>query len=371
MWRKNRIKIPVFKSGGGARNRLFDASAHLSKRLFVTTMKALFIGGTGNISTPCTQLALQKGFEITLLNRGKTHHAPIPDGAKVVNADIRNPAEVERALEGQTFDVVVDWIAFTPEHIENDIRLFTGKTGQFIFISSASIYESPASHPIVTESTPLKNPFWEYSRNKIACEELLNRAFRDDNFPMTIVRPSHTYDTIIPTAVGAGYTVIDRMKRGQKVIVHGDGTSLWTLTHSADFAKAFVGLMGNVQTLGHAFHITSDEALTWNQIYEITASALGVEAQIVHIPSDFIARVNPATGAGLLGDKAKSIIFDNTKVKRFVPDYVATIPFREGIRRTLNWFEADPARQSIDAKSNEFLERCLSAYQKALDAISE
>jgi nucleoside-diphosphate-sugar epimerase len=334
-------------------------------------MKALFIGGTGNISTPCTKLALEKGIEVTLLNRGRTHHHDVPPGAKVIQADIRQPEEVERALAGQKFDVVVDWIAFTPEHIQNDIRLFAGKTGQFIFISSASIYQSPAGHPIVTESTPLVNPYWEYSRNKIACEELLNGAFREGHFPMTIVRPSHTYDTIIPVAIGSGYTVVDRMRRGAPVIVHGDGTSLWTLTHSDDFAKAFVGLMGHTQALGHAFHITSDEALTWNQIYDTIGQTLGVEPQLVHIPSDFIALVSAAEGAGLLGDKAKSVIFDNTKIKRFVPDYVATIPFREGIRRTLNWFEADPARQVVDAKSDAFLERCLAAYQKAIDAASQ
>jgi nucleoside-diphosphate-sugar epimerase len=332
-------------------------------------MKILFIGGTGTISTHCTQLALQKGYGVTLLNRGQTERQPVPAGANVIHADIRNPEEVERALEGQTFDAVVDWIAFSPSHIENDIRLFKGKTAQFIFISSASIYQSPAAHPIVTESTPLINPFWEYSRNKIACEEMLNRAYRDEGFPITIVRPSHTYDLSIPVAVGGGaYTVADRMLRGQKVIVHGDGTSLWTLTHSEDFAKGFVGLLGHTQALGHAFHITSDEALTWNQIYETIGQALGVEPDIIHIPSDFIALLDAGTGAGLLGDKAKSVIFDNSKIKRFVPEYVTTIPFREGVRRAVRWLDANPTRKTVDAKSNEMMDKCIAAYQKGLDA---
>ena len=334
-------------------------------------MKILFIGGTGTISTPCTRLAVQRGFEVTLLNRGRTHPDSVPTGVKVINADIRNFDEAQRALEGQHFDVVVDWIAFSPQHIETDLRLFAGKTGQFIFISSASIYESPSSHPIITESTPLRNPFWPYSRNKIACEERLNRAFRDDGFPMTIVRPSHTYDKGIPTAVGDGWTVADRILRGQKVIVQGDGTSLWTLTHSEDFAKAFVGILGNIQTLGHAFHITSDEVLTWNQIYAILGRELGVEPQIVHLPSDFLALADAGAGEGILGDKSKSVIFDNSKIKRFVPDYVATIGFREGLSRALRWMNEDTSRKSVNTQSNAFLDRCLGAYQKALNALQD
>ena len=305
---------------------------------------------------------------MTLLNRGKTHNHAVPQGAREVVADIRDPQSVRDALGDQTFDVVVDWIAFTTEHIETDLELFAGCCAQFIFISSASIYQSPSGHPIVTESTPLYNPFWEYSRNKIACEERLNRAYREADFPITIVRPSHTYDTSIPVAIGGGYTVADRMMRGRKVIVHGDGTSLWTVTHSDDFAKAFVGLLGHTQAIGHAFHITSDEVLTWNQIVQTLGEALGVKPEIVHIPSDLIALIDPNQGAGLLGDKAKSIVFDNSKIKRFVPDYVATIPFREGIRRTLQWYDADPTRKSIDAQSNAFTDRCLAIYQCAIDA---
>jgi nucleoside-diphosphate-sugar epimerase len=333
-------------------------------------MKVLFIGGTGIISSACTPLALQRGMEVTLLNRGQTFRHPLPEGVQIIEGDIRNPDEVERVLEGHEFDVVVDWIAFTTEHIETDLRLFQGRTKQFIFISSASAYQSPSRFPVITESTPLVNPFWQYSRNKIACEDLLMKAYRDNGFPVTIVRPSHTYDTYIPTAIGGGYTVADRILRGAPVIVHGDGTSLWTLTHSEDFAKGFVGLLGNERAIGHTFHITSDEALTWDQIYEILGDALGKKPQIVHIPSDFIARFDADTGAGLLGDKAKNAIFDNSKIKSFVPGFQATIPFREGIRRTLRWHDEDASRKVVDASTNEFLDRCLAAYNKAFEGLN-
>jgi nucleoside-diphosphate-sugar epimerase len=327
-------------------------------------MKVLFIGGTGNISTPCTRLALQKGIEVTVLNRGETQRHAVPEGTRVLHCDIRQPQEVARVLDGEVFDVVVDWIAFTPEHIENDLQLFAGKTKQFIFISSASAYQSPTSRYIITESTPLQNPYWEYSRDKIACEDRLMQAYRDSGFPITIVRPSHTYDTVIPVAVGNwNYTIADRILRGKEIISHGDGNSLWTATHSDDFAKGFVGLLGNTAAIGHAFHITSDEVLTWDQIYLTLADALGVEAKIVHISSDFIAKFDSFTGDNLLGDKAGHGVFDNSKIKSFVPEFKATIPFREGIRRTLRWFDEDPARKTIDEGSNDFIDKCLAAYK--------
>ena len=332
-------------------------------------MKVLFIGGTGTISSACTPLAMACGHEVTLLNRGQTFKYPLPEGVRVIEGNIRDETQVARVLEGESFDVVVDWVAFTPQHIETDIRLFSGKTRQFIFISSASAYESPSLFPIITESTPLANPFWQYSRDKIACEDLLTKAYRNDGFPITIVRPSHTYDTNIPTAIGGGNTVVDRILRGAPVIVHGDGTSLWTLTHSDDFAKGFVGLLGNERAIGHAFHITSDEQLTWDQIYHILGEALGKTPNIVHIPSDFIARFDAGTGAGLLGDKAKNAIFDNSKIKSFVPDFQCTIPFREGVRRALRWMDEDTSRQTIDENSNAFLDKCLAAYGRAFEGL--
>jgi nucleoside-diphosphate-sugar epimerase len=331
-------------------------------------MKVLFIGGTGNISGAVSRLALSKGIDLYLLNRG---HTPTDlRGATVIRADITDESQVEAALGHEMFDVVVNWIAFVPADIERDIRLFKERTGQYIFISSASAYQKPLSHPVVTESTPLANPYWQYSRDKIACEEKLNHVYRDDGFPITIVRPSLTYETVIPVAIGSwdDYTIVDRMKKGKEIIVHGDGSSLWTITHSEDFAKGFVPLMGHQQAIGESFHITSDEILNWNQIYEAVASAAGVEANIIHIPSDFIARFDDSHVGSLHGDKAVSVVFDNSKIKRFVPGFVATIPFKAGIKRTVEWFEADPARMKIVHESNQFMNQVLTAYKRAYEA---
>jgi nucleoside-diphosphate-sugar epimerase len=330
-------------------------------------MKVLFIGGTGIISTAVSHLAVERGIDLTLLNRGQ-RPISIP-GAEVVTADAYRPDEVRAALQGRQFDAVVDWIAFTEPDIERDIALFRDMTRQFIFISSASAYQKPVTHPIITESTPLYNPYWEYSRNKIRCEDRLMRAYREEGFPVTIVRPSHTYDKSFPAAIGGGtsYTLVDRLLNGRPIIVHGDGTSLWTLTHSEDFAKAFVGLLGNPRAIGHAFHITSDEALTWNQITKTLAAAVGVEANIVHIASDFIVKVMPDRYGSLLGDKSWSVMFDNTRIKTFVPEYVATIPFHTGIRRTLAWYAEDASRRTVDADLNAQIDRVIDAYAGALN----
>ncbi|MBP8002061.1 MAG: SDR family oxidoreductase [Chloroflexi bacterium] len=326
-------------------------------------LKLLFIGGTGIISSACSQLAIERGFDLYLLNRGRSYRAPTP-GAKILNGDIRDPESVRTAIAGHQFDAVVNWIAFTPDHIETDIQLFRGRTNQYIFISSASAYQTPPRYLPVTESTPLHNPYWAYSRNKIACEERLMRAYRDEGFPMTIVRPSHTYDkTLLP--MHGGYTIVNRMRQGKKVIVHGDGTSLWTMTHHRDFARGFVGLLGNSQAMGDTFQITSDEWLTWNQIFTMVAAAAHTEADIVHIPSDFINQLDPDWGAGLLGDKAHSMIFDNSKIKRLVPDYVATIPFEQGAREIMAWYDADPSRQVIDKTLDNTIDTILQAYARA------
>ena len=326
-------------------------------------MKALFIGGTGNISSACVELALARGIEVTLLNRG-TSGRPVPNGAQVVNGDIRDPQSVRAALGSRSFDVVAEFVAFTPEHIETDLELFRGHTGQYIFISSASAYQTPPAILPVTESTVLDNPYWEYSRNKAACEERLLRAYREEKFPITIVRPSHTYSApYVP--VEGGWTTIDRMLRGEPVIVHGDGTSLWTLTHANDFAKGFVGLMGNAHAIGEAFHITSDEWLTWNQIHEILAAAAGVKPTLVHVPSDLIAAYDKAWGESLLGDKTHSFILDNCKVKHLVPDFICTTPFSRGAEEIIAWHMADPARQQVDPAFNALCDRILQAYAKA------
>jgi nucleoside-diphosphate-sugar epimerase len=325
-------------------------------------MKVLFIGGTGFISTAVSRMAVDLGFELHLLNRGR--RGAVPPGSQAIVADIHHPGEAESALQDRRFDVVVDWIAYQVEDVERDLKLFQGRTGQFIFISSASAYQKPPSHYIITESTPLSNPYWHYARGKIECEERLMRAHNEAGFPVTVVRPSLTYDPNFPIAIGGwgSYTLPDRLKRGLPIIVHGDGTSLWVVTHAEDFARGFLGLIGNPAALGQAFHITSDEVLTWNQIYQTIAEALGVQARVVHIPSDFIARVAPDLKGTLLGDKAWSTVFDNSKIKHFVPEFQAAIPFRAGIRRTLAWFDADEARRRIDEAVNQQMDAILKAY---------
>ena len=326
-------------------------------------MKVLFIGGTGVISSACSQLAVERGIDLYLLNRGQSIR-PAPEGAHLIQADIRSPHQVADLLGGQIFDVVVDWIAYTPEHIENDMKLFWGKTGQYVFISSTATYQTPPASLPVTESTLLDNPYWEYARNKIACEEQLVQAYRQEKFPVTIVRPGHTYDkTLLPFR--GGYTMIDRMRKGKKVIVHGDGTSLWVLTHHADFARGLVGLLGNPHAIGEAIHITSDEWLNWNQIYMAVARAAGVPAILLHVPSDFIAAYNPDWGASLVGDKSVSRLYDNSKIKRLVPDFKATIPFWQGVNEVIDWYDADPGRQKVDEDFDRKLDQIVAAYEQA------
>jgi nucleoside-diphosphate-sugar epimerase len=331
-------------------------------------MKILFIGGTGIISTASTALAAARDMDVTLLSRGQ-HAAQLPASVKTLIADVNDPAAAEK-LAGESFDAVVDWIAFTPADIERDLKLFRGRTKQFLFISSTSAYQKPQTHYLMTESTPLANPYWDYSRNKIACEERLMQAYRDEDFPVTIVRPSLTYgETLIPLVLNSwqqSYTAVDRMLRGKKLIVPGDGSSLWVITHNTDFAKGLVGLLGHQQAIGHAFHITSDEVLTWDQLFRIVGNAVGVEPKLVHIPSDFITACIPEKLGTLTGDKSVSVVFDNSKIKRFVPGYCATTNFAEGIRQSLAWFNADPARKQIDAEVNAQQDKLIAAYEKGL-----
>jgi nucleoside-diphosphate-sugar epimerase len=334
-------------------------------------MKILFIGGTGLISSACSELALERGLELTLLNRNQSKKYPVPTGAHLLTGDVHgDPDRLSHLLDGQRFDVVVDWIAFTLEDIERDIRLFSGKTGQFVFISSASAYQKPPKHYIITEETPLENPFWDYSRDKIACEDRLMGEYRQRGFPVTIVRPSHTYGpSQIPLCLDSWqhpWTVVDRMKRGKKMIIPGDGTSLWVLTWNGDFAKGFLGLLGCPEATGQAYHITSDEALTWNQITLEAAHALGLNPEIVHIPSDLIAAYDPEATGSLIGDKANCAVFDNRKIKELVPDFVCTVPWAEGVRRAIAWHEADPARCTIDNEANQRWDTILAAYERAL-----
>lgn len=332
-------------------------------------MKVLFLGGTGIISTACTELAVARGFEVTLLNRSRREAIK---GAHQLTGDINDPG-IARTLGPATWDVVVDFLAFDPAAIEQRLQLFRARTDQYVFISSASAYQKPATHLPITESTPLANPFWDYSRKKIAAEERLMRAYRDEGFPVTIVRPSLTYgNLVVPLAVNSwerSFTAIARLRAGQPLIIPGDGLTLWTITHNSDFAKGLVGLLGHAGAIGHAIHITSDESLTWDQIYAYTAEAAGVSSpRFVHIASDFITACLPDMTGTLTGDKSHSALFDNTKVKRLVPDYVATMRYRDGIKKTITWFDADPRRQAIDQEENARWDKLIAAYERGLTA---
>ena len=325
-------------------------------------LRVLFIGGSGIISSACSWLAVERGLDVYALNRGTTQLRPLPAEVTVLPGDVRDPNSVAEALSDQEFDVVVNWVAFTPDHVEADLERFQGQIGQYVFISSASAYQTPPSRVPITESTPLSNPYWEYSRNKIACEDRLVRAYREEGFPATIVRPSHTYDrTSVPAH--AGWTLIERMRLEREVVVHGDGTSLWTLTHSDDFAKGFVPLLGNTRTIGEAFHITSDDVLTWNQIVMILAKAAGTEAKIVHVPSDTIAAADPVWGAALLGDSAHSLIFDNSKLRSVVPDYVATITLEQAAPEIIAWHDQDPSRQRVDVDLDALMNKLSTDFR--------
>ena len=325
-------------------------------------LRVLFIGGTGVISSACSRLAVEQGIELSVLNRGQSAIWPVPAGVTMLRGDIRDRASARAALGDGDFDVVVDWVAYTPAHIRADLELFRGRAGQYVFISSASAYQTPPTRLPVSESTPLRNPFWAYSRDKIACEDVLVAAYRDEGFPATIVRPSHTYDkTSVPFE--GGWTILGRMRQGKPVVVHGDGTSLWTLTHHVDFARGFVPLLGCQRAIGEAFHITSDDALTWNQIALTLAEAAGTAAQIVHVPSDAIAAADPDWGASLLGDKAHSLVFDNSKLRAIVPGYHASIPFEDGAREIVAWYDEDPSRQRSDPRLEETIDKLISIYQ--------
>jgi len=333
-------------------------------------VKVLFLGGTGIISRSCVELALARGMDVTLLNRGERG---LVEGARVIRGDIHDPL-IGSLLQDQRWDAVVDFIAFKPNEIAERQALFGERTEQYIFISSASVYQKPASHYLITESTPLVNPYWEYARDKIACEEAALRAHRESGFPITIVRPSYTYDkTLLPLAVnawGKTFTAVDRMRRGLPVIVPGDGLTMWTMTHSSDFARGLVGLVGHRAAIGHAFHITSDEVLSWNQIYQAVAEAAGVKApQLVHLATEFIAAGVPEALGSLLGDKANCAVFDNSKIKRFVPEYLAATRFSDGIRQSIAWFDEDPARRIIDEQANARWDALLAANELGLQAV--
>lgn len=337
-------------------------------------MKALFIGGTGIISSAISKQLLEEGHELYLLNRGNRNEA-LTAGARILQADINDEEHVAGLIEDLQFDVVADFIAFETPQLERDYRLFKGKTKQFIFISSASAYQKPLSDYRITEGTPLANPYWEYSRNKIACEDYLLKLYREEGFPITIVRPSHTYDErYIPLGVHGNkgpWQVAKRMLEGKPVIIHGDGTSLWTLTHNRDFAKGFVGLMGNIHAIGEAVQITSDESVTWNQIHEVIADALGVKLNAVHVSSEFLAACSKEDyRGGLIGDKANTVVFDNTKLKKLVPGFTATTRMDQGIKETVEYILAHPEYQIEDEEFDVWCDKVIDALNTALASIN-
>jgi nucleoside-diphosphate-sugar epimerase len=328
-------------------------------------MKVLIIGGTGNISTACTRRALAKKMEVFHLNRG-TRKDRTPAGVTELHADIRNPGEVKKALGGLKFDSVVQFLAFRPEHVEADMEIFRGVTSQYVLISSATVYKRPGLTPVITESSAQGNPYWDYAQLKMACEKVLTE--KGAGFPYTIIRPSHTYDDgwILSQFVSVDFGISWRILNGLPVVVAGDGQSLWTITHASDFAKGLVGLLGNPAALGEAFHITGDEFLTWDTIMTMTGAALGAQPKIVHIPSEFIMKVLPARGVGLLGDKAHSCIFDNSKIRRFVPGFVPEIHFAEGVRSSVAWYHARPELKVPNEPLNAEFDKLLACWDKAM-----
>lgn len=323
-------------------------------------MKILFIGGTGVISSSCSELCIEKGFDLFLLNRGRSFRTP-PQKAELIQADISDVRSFESALNNHSFDVVVDWIAFNENDVKRDYELFRHRTKQYVFISSASAYQKPPQKLPITEDVPLINPFWKYSQAKIDCENYLMKRYNENGFPITICRPSHTYDKTKP-ALKAGYLPFHRMKTGKKIIIHGDGKTLWTLTHTKDFAKGFIGLLGNQGTIGQAYHITSNETVTWNQIAEIFSRKAGYEPNLIHIPIDFISQYDYEWGAELYGDKAYDTYFDNTKIRNIVPDFKATIPFEEGAGEIAEWYK-DTSNQFLNAELDNKMDLIIREFE--------
>lgn len=336
-------------------------------------MKVLFIGGTGTISMAISRQLLEEGYELYLLNRGNRNES-LPEGAHSLIGDINEEEKISSLLDGMKFNVVADFIAFEPAQVERDYRLFKGRCSQYLFISSASAYQKPLSDYRITEGTPLSNPYWEYSRNKIACEDYLMKMYREEGFPVTIIRPSHTYDErSVPLGIhgnNGSYQVIKRMLEGKPVIIHGDGTSLWTMTHNTDFAAGFIGLMNNIHAIGEAVQITSDESVTWNQAYEAIAAALGVPLIAIHVPSEFLdASSDYDFKGGLIGDKANTVVFDNAKLKRLVPGFCARIRYDQGVKMSVNYILSHPECQKEDQEFDRWCDAVVEVMTEAVGRV--
>jgi nucleoside-diphosphate-sugar epimerase len=325
----------------------------------MSALRVLFLGGAGMIGSACAAEAVSTGIELTVVTRNDPGRWPVPEGARHLRADVRDPDALRTALAGHDFDAVVNWVGYAPANVASDVELFRDRVGQYVFISTASVFTRPVPQLPITESSPRRNDAWPYPKDKIDCETFLETAYRDQYFPVTVVRPSHTYDqTAIP--VLAGWTAIDRMRQGKPVVVHGDGTSLWTLMHSSDFARAFVPILGNPHTIGESVNITGGEILTWDQIHQTLAAAAGVSATLVHRSSETIETEIPQWGPVLKHDFAHSLLFDNSKLRRFAPGFAARIPFASGARGIIDWYDADPARRTINADLNASFDRLIA-----------
>ena len=330
-------------------------------------MKILFVGGTGIISKHCVEAATKRGWDVSILNRGIT--GTVPDGCTHIAADIRDLQQTRKALGSHEFDAVVDWVTFVPRHVETSIKLFHGRIGQWLFISTASAYQKPPQALPITEETPLENPFWSYSRAKIACEQRLREAM-SEGFPATIVRPSHTYGRNRFPFDG-GYTYLNRIRHGKPSVLPGDGTSLWTMTHARDFAVGLTGLIGNPVALGEDFHITNDEWLTWNGIFERLGHHLGRDPVFAHLPSSAIMHVDEELGASFQGDKAHSLVFDNSKIKRFVPGFEAKIPFAQGSKDIVDWYDEDSSRREVDPETDALQDHLVAIHRKLINVAKQ
>lgn len=324
--------------------------------------RVLFLGGTGVISAGGVALAAERGWEVTVLNRGQSTVRPVPKDVELISADVREPGAIAAAIGGRSFDVICDFLSFTPDQLKQTLGQVEECSDQYVFISSASAYQTPPTLLPITEAVPLSNPYWQYSRDKAACEQYLFERWQNERLPVTVVRPSHTYDKTM-TILGGRHAMVRRLFRGDEVILHGDGSSLWTLTHTSDFAKGFVGLLGNATAIGLAVHITSDEWLTWDQIARVMARAAGVEAQIVHVPTDAIAAIDPEWGEGLIGDKTNCTIFDNSLIKRLVPDFACTTPFSVGAREIAAYYLEHTEPQPKELETDAVIEELLNRYR--------
>jgi len=327
-------------------------------------MRILFIGGTGNLSAECAALLHERGHEIVVLSRGRN---AVPPGYRAIQADRKDAAAMRAGLKGAQPEVVINFLGYDLSDVQTDYELFNGVVRQYVFISSTVVYAKPPQRLPLTEDSPVGNAWWDYAQKKLACEQWLRQRQEEGGFPVTIVRPSHTYSQgWVPNPISSGsYTFAARLEQGKPVFIHDDGESRWTLTAAADFAVGLAGLAGKTEAIGEAFHITSDEVLSWNQIYAEIAAAVGVKSpQIVKVPTEFICRVAPQMTGTLKGDKAHPGVFDNAKIKRLVPEFRCRMPFRLGVRESVRWLRGHPEQRNLKPEIDALIEEVIGAWDR-------